>query len=65
MNQIKRIDPTQAREKTQAGEAALVCAYEDENKCRQLLLDGAMTLADFEATLSTRSKTDQIIFYCA
>lgn len=65
MDQVKRIDATQAREKSRTGEAVLVCAYEDENRCRQLLLDGAMTLAEFEATLSTRSRNDEIIFYCA
>jgi hypothetical protein len=65
MTQVKRIDATQARNKVLAGDAVLVCAYEDEGKCRQLRLDGAMTLAELQATESRRSKDDAIIFYCA
>lgn len=65
MTQAKRIDATQARRKVLAGEAALVCAYDDENRCRGNLLDGAISLAQLEATASQRSKDDAIIFYCA
>ena len=65
MTQAMRIDATQARRKALAGDAILVCAYDDENKCRDILLDGAMTLAQLEATVSERGKDDEIIFYCA
>ncbi|HKA07797.1 MAG TPA: hypothetical protein VKD71_11110 [Gemmataceae bacterium] len=45
--------------------ALLVCAYDDEEKCRQNRLDGSMSLAEFRARESTIPKSREIIFYCA
>lgn len=65
MKKPKGIDPTQAREKVQSDEAILVCAYDEEEKCRKVLLDGSMTMRQFRASLAKRRKEDEIIFYCA
>ncbi len=65
MKKPKGIDPTQAREKVQAGEATLVCAYEEEEKCSRILLDGSITMRHFKAGLKNRSKDEELIFYCA
>ncbi len=48
MGQAKRVDPGETRRKVEAGEALLVCAYDDEEKCRQLHLQGAMDLKELE-----------------
>lgn len=64
MTKPRSIDPTQARHKVQSGEATLVCAYQDEAKCRRLLLDGAITLGRLRASLEQHSKDDELIFYC-
>ena len=64
MTKTRTIDPTQAIHKVRNGDAVLVCAYADEAKCRRLLLDGAITLAELEASLDQRAKDDEIIFYC-
>jgi len=64
MKKPKGIDPTQAREKVRSGQATLVCAYEDEEKCRRVLLDGSITMKELEATLDRRSKDEELIFYC-
>jgi hypothetical protein len=48
-----------------AGKATLVCAYDDEARCRKILLDHSITRNQLEATLSSRSKDEEIIFYCA
>ena len=63
MKRQKEIDPTQAREKVQRGDARLVCAYDDEDKCRRLLLDGAISLGELKR--AKPSKDEELIFYCA
>lgn len=65
MKKPKGIDPTQAREKVNAGEATLVCAYEDDEKCGKVLLDGSITMRQLKATLPKRNKDEELIFYCA
>jgi hypothetical protein len=68
MNENKKpkgIDPTQAHEKVHAGRARLVCGYEDEAKCRKILLEGAMTFSRFQSELPRISKEEEIIFFCA
>ena len=65
MKKPKDVDPTQAREKVQAGRATLVCAYDDESKCKKLLLDGAISMTELRRTLPERSKDEELILYCA
>jgi hypothetical protein len=47
------------------GRALLVCAYEDEDKCRRLKLEGAHTLRELEVGMATLPRAQEIIFYCA
>jgi hypothetical protein len=61
----REIDPTQAREKVQAGRATLVCAYDDETKCRKLMLDDAISMTELRRTLPERNKDEELILYCA
>ncbi len=59
------IDVSTAYRKALAGDAVLVCAYANGEKCRSMLLKGAFT---FEAFLNERSLLSwhrEIIFYCA
>ena len=35
-----KIGPRQTHEAVEAGDALLVCAYDDEEKCRDMLLEG-------------------------
>ncbi len=65
MKKPKGIDPTQARDKVRAGEATLVCAYEEVEKCSKLLLDGAIPMAKLRASLKERNKDEELILYCA
>ncbi len=65
MKKPKGIDPTQAREKVQAGEATLVCAYEDEEKCQKILLDGAIPMVRRRGSLKPRNKDEELILYGA
>ena len=62
---IERVSPEEARRRVQSGEALLVCGYEDEEKCRRMKLDGAITLRQLREMLATRPKDRELIFYCA
>ena len=60
---IERISPEEARAKVQSGEATLVCSYEDD-KCQEILLDGAILKSEFERRIGEFDKNHEIIFYC-
>lgn len=62
---VERIDVTTARRKVAAGEALLVCGYEDDAKCRKGRLEGSIPFARFEAMAANLPKTQEIVFYCA
>lgn len=63
MADIARISVEEARRKVQAGQALLVCAYDDEEKCNKIRLEGAISLRDLEARRP--SKQQELIFFCA
>jgi hypothetical protein len=60
-----RITPQEAFSKVKAGQATLVCGYEDEEKFKALRLEGAISFAGFQAMLPSLPKDREIIFYCA
>ena len=65
MGEATRISPEEVRRKITSGSALLVCAYEDDEKCRRLHLEGAMFLTEFRSKLPALPKDQEIIFYCA
>lgn len=65
MNKPMGIDPTQAHEKVRTGQATLVCADDDERTCRDIMLDGGVTLSQFEAAAERTGKDSEVIFFCA
>ena len=60
-----RITPQEAYEKVKAGQAILVCGYEEEEKFKALRLEMAVSFAEFQRMLPTLPKDRMIIFYCA
>jgi hypothetical protein len=64
MAEIKRVKPEEARRKVQAGEALFVCAYDSEELCGRMLLEGAMTLGELNSRLPGIAREQEIIFYC-
>lgn len=64
MPEAKRITPAEARRKAQSGEALLVCAYESEELCRRMRLEGSISLGELQARLPGLGKDQEIIFYC-
>ena len=63
MADIKRIDVQQAQAKTKAKQALLVCAYEDEAKCRIFSLEGSISLTKFQPRAASLPRTQEVIFY--
>jgi hypothetical protein len=63
MADIQRIDAQQAHAKAKSKQALLVCAYEDEAKCRMLNLDGSISFASLQSRAASLPKTQEIIFY--
>jgi len=61
---IERISVEEARSKVLAGEAFLVCAYNDK-RCQGLLLEGALTRREFEEKLPNLPAEQEIIVYCS
>jgi rhodanese-related sulfurtransferase len=63
---IERIDPQEAHRQLSKDPAALlICAYDDEEKWRKNRLEGAISLADFQARVGGLEKNRRLIFYCA
>ncbi|MGM0423955.1 MAG: ArsR family transcriptional regulator [Thermodesulfobacteriota bacterium] len=65
MSKLQRISAREAREKSLSGEAKLVCAYNNEDRCRSILLQGSMHLQEFLNELPGLAYDQEIIFYCA
>ena len=65
MESIERISVEEAHTKVAANRALLVCAYEDEAKCRMLNLDGSISLTRFQSMAASLPKSQEIIFFCA
>jgi hypothetical protein len=62
---IERISVKDAHEQVAANQALLVCAYEDDAKCRMVNLDGSISLTSFQSRVRSLPKTQNIIFFCA
>ncbi|MBM4440095.1 MAG: ArsR family transcriptional regulator [Candidatus Rokubacteria bacterium] len=65
MPDVERIDAHAARREVTAGRAWLVCAYEDRQRCRSMMLDGAIDMDHLEGLLPTARKDQPMVFYCA
>jgi hypothetical protein len=63
MTDIERISPQQAYAKVRSKQALLVCAYEDEAKCRRLDLEGSISFTSFKSRVQSLPKSQEIIFY--
>jgi rhodanese-related sulfurtransferase len=62
---VIRITPEETFQKLRAGKALLVCAYDSDEKFRNMHLDGAISLAEFKEKLPSLPKNQEIVFYCA
>jgi hypothetical protein len=60
-----RLPADRACHRFESRQALLVCAYEDEEKCRTVMLEGALTMKQFEERLGSLPLDANILFYCA
>ena len=65
MSDPVRISAEEARQKSQSGQALLVCAYDDPEKFKKNHLEGALSFLELRAKLPQLDKDQEIIFYCA
>ena len=65
MSEPIRISPQEARQKVTAGQALLVCAYDDTEKFKANHLEGALSFSELRSRLSGLAKNQEMIFYCA
>ena len=65
MSQVTRISVGEAREEVTSGRALLVCAYEEEEKCNQVALEGSLSLTRFQERAPTLPRNQEVIFFCA
>ena len=65
MSETIRISPQEARQKVTAGQALLVCAYDDAEKFKTNHLEGALSFSELRSKLPGLAKTQEMIFYCA
>ena len=65
MADIERVSVEEARRRTKPGSSSLlVCAYDDEEKCNKIKLEGAISLAELRAKMASVPKDRELIFYC-
>ncbi len=60
----QRVDARTAHEDFESHDALLVCAYDDEKKCRDTGVDEALTMRQFVSRLDSIPKSREIVFYC-
>jgi len=62
---VEKVTPQDVFEKVQSGKALLVCAYDSEDRFRQVHLEGALSLGEFKSKEGELGKDKEIVFYCA
>ena len=63
MTQAKRISPTDAKARADAGLSLLVCIYDDAKFNSQAHLDGGIPMSEFMKMKPDLAKDTDIIFY--
>lgn len=54
----------EARELFEEKNAVLVCAYDDDGKCRKLGVEGSIPMSEFRSKVDRLPKTQPIVFVC-
>ena len=62
----ERISADSVQQAISSGEdVLLVCAYEDEEKCRNAYLEESITLKQLQSELDDMQRDRQLVFFCA
>ena len=65
MAEAIRITPEETFQKLRAGKALLVCAYDSEERFKNLQLEGAISFPELRSKLPSLSNDQEIILYYA
>jgi rhodanese-related sulfurtransferase len=65
MSKHERIHAEAARKNVKTSEALLVCAYEEDEKFKNMQLEGATSYKEFKKKVASLPKDKEIIFYCS
>jgi hypothetical protein len=65
MSDAPRMDVQTAHQKVVDGEALLICAYEDDERCQSIRLEGSIMMKDLMEQLPWLPREQEFIFYCA
>lgn len=66
IHEPNRVTVGEVRERMKSpGGLLLVCAYDDEEKCRSLGMSGLMSLQELRSRLSTLPPEQEIVFACS
>lgn len=65
MSEVTLVAANEAHTRAKSGSALLVCAYDSDEKFRNVHLEGAISLGEFKSKLNTIDRGKEIIFYCA
>lgn len=60
-----RVDSRVVQPLIQQGVALLVCAYDSDEKCEKIHLEGAIPYSDFQKRLPSLDRDQMIVFYCS
>jgi hypothetical protein len=61
----RRVSPESLRRRMESDDRPLlVCGYENDRKCRDIAIEGAITYNEFCNQLDQIPKEREIIFYC-
>lgn len=63
MDQIQSVSAQEAFTRTQNGICLLICAYDSDDKFRNVHLEGAIALSVFKANINTTASDKELIFY--
>lgn len=62
----QRVGPKDVWDRVHAGsDLLLVCAYDDDAKCRANHLKGATTFNEFRSRADSLPRDQELVFYCA
>ena len=65
ITEANRVTVSQVRDRLQGPNSALlVCAYDDEEKCRSMHIPGSVTLSQLNFRLESLPKDQELVFYC-
>ena len=66
IGEANRVPASWVRERQRgANPPVLICAYDDDERCRSIRIPGSISMREFREHLPSFDKEKDLIFYCA